>query len=217
MFGDPEKKKNPSKAFFTFESAKKAFVYYNKEKKEDIKLPLPAHLVILDELHTVSGFVEANRSGAYSNEVKHLKKEILNVKTFKPGVEIQGYWDDIKAECKSLGIKYCKSLYCLYRKPDGKYSIINIKLHGGANNAWIDSANGYKDANGKVTPRKFDVRSQVVLIKDEFEERKKGTNVYSIPVFEGVDMNDEFRDEAIKAVTEELKPYLNEYLSGSNE
>jgi hypothetical protein len=217
MFGDKEKQKNPAKAFFEFSSSKKGFVYYDKESKKDVHLPLPAHLVILDQLHTVSGFVEQNQSGAFGTEVRDIGSRKIRVRTFKKGVDFEGYWNDIKGECKTLGIKYTKSLYCLYRKPDGNYSIINIKLAGGANNAWIDSSGGVKDKDtGQLTaPPKFDARKDVVVISDQFEDRKKGNTEYIVPVFNKAEMNDGFREKAIEAVENELRPYLEEYLSGN--
>lgn len=194
-FSSEEKQKNPSKAFWEFSSAKKQFLAWNKEKEKAIALPLPAHFVVLDQVHSISGYSDQYHSGGYSNEVHNLKTEPLTVKTFKGGFEETGLYGDIKDKCSSIGLKYTKVLYILY-KPQGKdvYALYNLKLTGAANNAWIDAA--------------IDTKKNVVVIKNEFIEQKKGTNTYSVPVFDFVDMNEEFAAEAMRVDSEILQPFF---------
>jgi hypothetical protein len=202
-FSDKEKVKNPAKAFFEFKSKKKAFVAYHKETEKEIALPLPARFVVLDELHCFTGYAKKYRSGGYSNEIHNIETEELTVKTFPPKGDPNattfsktGLYKDIEVECKGLGLKYTKSLYILYNVPNKGYALYNLKLHGSALGKWFDA--------------NINTKKNVVVIKDEFPQETNGDNVYNVPVFESVEMGEDFREEAMKADKEILKPYFND-------
>ena len=50
------KSKNPAKKFLSWKSEEKCFAYYDKDKKENILVPLPFKFVILEHYHTVKGW-----------------------------------------------------------------------------------------------------------------------------------------------------------------
>ena len=84
------KLENPCRKFIDFKSDKGEFFFYDKEKEESVKVPVPLYFVVLDELATISGYNKKNDCGIYSNEVHKTATEILRVKTFKGGESIIG-------------------------------------------------------------------------------------------------------------------------------
>ena len=102
---------NPSTKFIDWKSNDKWFSYYDKDKKENVQIPLPFKFLALDELHSVKGWNDATSSGIYSNEVKFISKEILTVKPFKGNEIAKGLYKDIKDKVQSAGGHYVKSIY----------------------------------------------------------------------------------------------------------
>lgn len=63
------KSSNPARKFLEWKSDDKCFSYYDKEKKENVKVELPLTFVILEHYHTVKGWNDKSESGIYANEV----------------------------------------------------------------------------------------------------------------------------------------------------
>ncbi len=78
---------SPCKHYFEWDADKGAFKYYDKEKKENVEVPLPFKFIVLDELNTIKGFYKEKKSSFWANEIRDTKKDILTVRT-KLGVEI---------------------------------------------------------------------------------------------------------------------------------
>lgn len=203
---------NPAKHFFQWKGGAEAFkengktkheggkvVYYDKEAQENVEMPLPFSFIVLDELATITGFSEKEQSGFWSNEVRDLSKEKLVVKT-KGGTVASGLYSNISESIKSKGAKYAISAYIAFKDEDGELAIGNIKISGAALTAWIE----FK--------KRFDISQCAVFITDEPKLEKKGTNYYFSPVFEGQNMSEATRNEAVK-LDEELQRYLNTYFS----
>ena len=123
---------NPSTKFLQWKSNEKCFEFYNKEKQEKVSVPLPFKFLVLDEMHTVSGWNDASSSGIFSNEVKFISKEVMTVKPFKGNEIAKGLYKDIKEKIVSAGGHYTKSIYIMLE--DG--SLANLQLKGSAVQKW---------------------------------------------------------------------------------
>ena len=123
---------NPSTKFLQWKSNEKCFEYYDKEKQEKVSVPLPFKFLVLDEMHTVSGWNDASSSGIFSNEVKFISKEVMTVKPFKGNEIAKGLYKDIKEKIVSAGGHYVKSIYIMLE--DG--SLANLQLKGSAVQKW---------------------------------------------------------------------------------
>jgi hypothetical protein len=172
--------------------------YYDKEQEEEIEVSLPFSFIVLDELHTITGFSEKDHSGFWSNEVDNLNKELV-VRT-KAGIITRGKYADISDEIKSKGAKYAKSVYIAFKDEDGELAIGNLKIAGAAMTAWIDFQ------------KKFDVEKCAVMITDKPKKAKKGSNVYFVPVFEGQKLGDATKKAAV-ALDEQIQSYLTAYFN----
>ena len=125
-------KVNPSTKFLQWKSNEKCFEFYNKETQQKVSVPLPFKFLVLDEMHTVSGWNDASSSGIFSNEVKFISKEIMTVKPFKGNEIAKGLYKDIKEKIVAAGGHYVKSIYIMLE--DG--SLANLQLKGSAVQKW---------------------------------------------------------------------------------
>jgi hypothetical protein len=131
-FAQPQS--NPSTKFIEWKSNDKCFSYYDKDEQKNISIPLPFKFLVLDELHTIKGWNDANSRAIYSNEVKFISKETLTVKPFKGNEIAKGLYKDIKEKIVAAGGHYTKSIYIMLE--DG--SLANIQLKGSAVQKWGD-------------------------------------------------------------------------------
>ena len=116
---------NPATKFFDWKSNDKCFSYYDKEKQENVLVPLPFKFLVLDELHAVKGWNDATSSGIFSNEVKFISKETMTVKPFKGNEIAKGLYKDIKEKIVAAGGHYVKSIYIMLE--DGSLAKYSIK------------------------------------------------------------------------------------------
>jgi hypothetical protein len=191
---DDDRPTNPAKHFIQVKNG--ALSYYDKEEGKDVEVPTPLRFVVLDTLSTVKGWSAEQETGIWSNEVKSVGKEVLNVRT-RNGIIASGLWKDIKDELKADGAKYHASIYIAAKGRDG-LEIQNLSLKGSAVNAWIEFA------------KKHDLRQNAVVLAD-WEQMGKAVK-YKVPVFEAVPMEDGERDEAVDLATT-LKEYHDQYFS----
>lgn len=158
---------SPVKKYLSWSSNDKCFTYWDKEAKENKKLPLPIKFIHYDEMATIKGWHDASGSGIYSNEVKSTKTEQLSVRAFKGGEIATGLYQDIKGKINSAGGDYYVSLYA---ELNGE--VVNFSFKGAALMTW---SNFSKD-NRKQFLRHY---INVLSASDE----KKGSVRYSVPVF----------------------------------
>lgn len=192
--------KNPATRFMQWRGGNEGggrVTWYDKEAEEEKEVALPFSFIVLDELSTITGFSESDHSGFWSNEVRNLQRESLVVRT-SAGIRARGRYSDISDEIKSKGAKYAKSVYIAFKDEQGELQIGNIKIAGAAMTAWIDFQ------------KKFDVSKCAVFITETPKRAKKGSNYYYVPVFEGQNMSEATKQEAVK-LDEELQQYLNNY------
>jgi hypothetical protein len=195
-FAQPQS--NPATKFLSWKSNDKCFSFYDKEKKENVLVPLPFKFLVLDELHTISGWNDATNSGIYSNEVKFISKEVMTVKPFKGNEIAKGLYKDIKEKVNSAGGHYVKSIYIMLE--DG--SLANLQLKGAAVQGW-----------GEFTQKTRVRLTDEWITVDDTIEGKKGAVKFYTPKF----MYDKSltADEGAKAdiVFNQLEAYLKTYLT----
>ena len=162
-FSQPQS--NPATKFLSWKSNDKCFSYYDKEKTTNVKVELPFKFLVLDELHTISGWNDASSSGIYSNEVKFISKEPMTVKPFKGNEIAKGIYKDIKDKIVAAGGHYVKSIYIMLE--DG--SLANIQLKGAAVQKW-------GEFTAKTRSRLTD---EWIIVKDTLEGKKGAVKFYT--------------------------------------
>jgi hypothetical protein len=193
--------KNPATRFFRWsggEAKGGVLTWYDKESEEEKKVDFPFSFVVLDELNTIGGFSDADKSSYWSNEVRNLKRDELVVKTGS-GVKARGIYDKL-ADVRSKGAKYAKSVYVSYKDETGELAIGNIKLMGAALTAWIEFTG------------KYNVTKCAVSLTGADGPKTKGTTKYFVPIFEGQNLSEETISK-VTALDKELQSYLRQYLS----
>jgi len=191
---------SPVKKYLSWSSNEKCFTYWDKESKENKKLPLPVKFIHYDEMATIKGWHDASGSGIYSNEVKSTKNEPLSVRAFKGGEIANGLYQDIKSKVNSAGGDYHVSLYA---ELNGE--IVNFSFKGAALMTWSDFAK---------ENRKSFLGNYVNVVGAL--DAKKGSVKYSTPVFQiGASIEASASDLADKNY-DGLKDYFNASKSNSN-
>lgn len=192
--------KNPATRFMQWRGGEEGggrVTYWDKEAEQEVEVALPFSFIVLDELNTITGFSERDQSGFWSNEVRNLQSDQLIVRT-KSGIKERGKYADIADKIKAGGAKYAKSVYVAFKDDSGELAIGNIKIAGAALTAWIEFE------------KKFDVSQCAVFITETPKRAKKGKNTYFVPIFEGQNMSEATKSEAV-ALDQELQQYLNSY------
>jgi hypothetical protein len=175
---------------------------------------MPFTFILLDELHTIKGFNEASEKSIYSNEVKDLKNQKLNVRMGKETIEL-GLYDEIKDAVKVKGGKYSKSCYIAYFDENRLLRIGNIMMTGSS------LAGGkYKDENKNeieiggwmdfVSKNKNEVYKKAIVVTLEERVCVKGANKYRVPKFTLKEISEETNKKA-NLLDIELQDYLKAY------
>lgn len=188
---------NPSTRFLTWKSNDKCFEYYDKQKQEKVKVELPLRFLVLDEMHTISGWNDATSSGIYSNEVKYISKEVMTVKPFKGNEIAKGLYKDIKEKVQSAGGHYVKSIYIMLE--DG--SLANLQLKGSSVQEW-----------GAFTQKTRNRLPDEWIVVSKVKDGKKGAVKYTMPLFEFERSLNETEAKQADEVFEVLEAYLKAYL-----
>jgi len=199
---------SPAEKKFEYKAREKSFVYYDKEKRENVAMDLKAYLVILETYSCIYGYSKKFNCGGYSNEVLtfDLKKEPLTVRTFKGGYEKIGLYHDIEAKVnkETQGLKLHKSIYAIL-VAEGKHELINIKVSGSTMGEWIEHVD-----------KEIDTDKNVLVISDEFLEKEDNDGKkYYVPKFDSKPITDELVTVAIEKAGV-LNKYFNE-LKGISE
>lgn len=167
----------PASLYLEWSSDDKAFRFYNHQTKSNELFNQDLKFLVLKEMHTVKGWHDKSQSGIYSNEVKNIGSEQLEVKSFKGGTLARGVYKEIKDIVSNVGGRYVKSVYAMLE--DG--SVVNFSFKGAVVQQWGDTFNKARKRFGD---------EWVVL--DTIEDRKKGKVSFSVPVFKfGGSLTDE--------------------------
>ena len=192
---DEDRPQNPSKHFINAKNG--GLSYYDKEAGSDVAVSTPFEFIVLDQLATVKGWSASEDTGIWSNEVKKVGEQILNVRT-KNGVVASGVWKDIKDEAKADGAVFHAAIYVAAKGRDGLETQC-LLLKGAALNAWVEFT------------KKTNLKTHKVVLAS-WADAKKGSVKYQVPVFEAVELSDAELDEA-KALAVELREYHKGYFS----
>lgn len=213
---------NPVTKFLQWKSNDKCFEYYDKEKKDKVKVELPLKVLFMEHYHTVKGWSDKAQSGIWSNEVYSTMKEELEVKNSE-GTIVKGIYSQNKEFIKNAGGVYHRSIYCML--PNGE--LINLQLKGasvgGINKesslteeyvcGWNTFHSGDKKRNIKGKRHLLD--NQWIEIND-IKEGKKGAVKYCIPFFEVGKNITTKENELANECASKLQNYMDVYF-GRNE
>jgi len=188
---------NPATKFIDWKSNDKSFSYYDKEKRENVLIPLPFTFLVLEEMHTVKGWHDASQSGIFSNEVKFISNEIITVKPFKGNEIASGLYKDIKPKIVAAGGHYVKSVYVMLE--DG--AIANLQLKGSAVQSWSEFT---QKTRSRLTDEWITVQTA--------KEDKKGSVKFSVPEFAFNKSLSDSQGEQADAAFDILEAYLKTYL-----
>ena len=193
---------NPAKRFIDFAGGEGILRYFDKslgENGENVTVEFPYKFFVLDRVSQCTGGVDMDGgyNGFWSNAVKNLKTQQFTVRS-KRGVEVQGYYEDIKGY---TGLKFMTGLYVAVKNADGDFQIEYLKLKGAALTAWID----FTKAHRNIYDGAFGITGVA--------ERKKGTNKYFEPVFEHYPKVSEEAEAAATQLDVELQEYLTAYFA----
>jgi len=193
---------NPAKRFVDFAGGEGVLRYFDKslgEKGENVSIEFPYKFFVLDRVAQCTGGVDDNNGylGFWSNAVKNLKTQQFTVRS-KRGVEVQGYYNDIKG---FTGLKFMTGLYVATKNADGEFQIEYLKLKGAALTAWIEHTKVHRN----IYEGAFGITGVA--------SKKKGTNTYYEPVFEHYAKVSEDAETAAQALDIELQEYLTAYFA----
>jgi hypothetical protein len=202
---------NPSTRWFEWAGGEDGgfITWYDKDAKQDVKVPLPFTFLVLDELATIKGWHKPSTSSIYANEIRDTRQEVLVVKSFKGGELASGLYASIKDRVKAVGGKYAASIYIAYREGEA-LRLGNLSLKGGAGSAWMDfkkAAGSKKDDSGKSMKAYFLDAVRIV----SFEQATSGGTTYRVPVFALAPVTDATNKAAL-ALDTELQAFLADYL-----
>jgi len=189
---------NPATKFLNWKSNDKCFSFYDRETKENVLVPLPFKFLVLEEMHTISGWNDATQSGIYSNEVKFISKETMTVKPFKGNEIAKGLYKDIKEKVKAAGEHYVKSIYIMLE--DG--SLANLQLKGSAVQGW-----------GEFTQKGKQRLVDEWVSVDKAIDGKKGAVKFTTPDFKFLQSITDVESELADDCFNTLEAYLTTYLS----
>lgn len=176
---------NPSTRWFEYSAGDGTISYYDKEARKKVVVDLPFKFAVLDELKTVTGWHDKSQSGIYANEVRNTSKDELEVKSFKGGPLLRGFYKDVKDRLKLMGGKFTTSLYIAY-DDNGTIRTGNLRVTGAALRAWSDFAANNNKYGG------------LVVIAGT-EDQKTGSVRYKTPVFALDPIPDHWEEAAVAA------------------
>tara|TARA_R110000822_G_scaffold309096_2_gene437991 strand:- start:3815 stop:4618 length:804 start_codon:yes stop_codon:yes gene_type:complete len=191
---------NPAKFFIQWKSKDEAFIYYNKDKKVDVKMPKPFVFIPLSMAYTLKGYNQKKQKSYIANEIENIETDILSIRSYdvskKANTEWTGTFKDLK-EVMDDNIKYTISLYAAIKSKKGEMTLVNLQLNGAALFHWFEFA------------KKNDIWSNAIKVEKDTDE-KNGAVKYKAPVYELSSISDEDDIEAGKLQTE-IESYLKEY------
>lgn len=192
---------NPAKIFIQWKSKNKAFSYYNKEKEEDVLLPMPFSFIPLAKASTVKGYNHKKNKTYIANEVDDLATSIIvvnsyNTQTKERKEEHRGLYKDIKEDFDQ-NVKFTDSIYAAIKNKKGELSLVNIQLNGAGLHHWFDFI------------KKNNIWATAVK-SDGFTNEIKGKVEYCAPTYKAEPIS-EADDIKAAELQEEINAYLAKY------
>lgn len=200
-----EKKSKPADIYLKFKSGEKGFEGWNHKANEKVLIDEPFKFAVVSEYHTVSGYNNQHRTGVFSNEVQHIGKDPLIIRTWKPegNIVAEGIWKETKPVSEAQGGYYTKSIYAVHE--DG--TPINLQVSRSAVQAWSafckDFGGGYDNPNFNDHWVEF----------SGVQEMKNGSINYCVPIFSVGKKFTAKQDEMIMAQAKDIENYMKAYFS----
>lgn len=195
---DDDRPQNPTKHFIQMKNGELS--YYDKELGENVTVPTPLKFVVLDTLATVKGWSGGEDTGIWSNEVKKVGEQELNVRT-KNGLIASGLWKDIKDQVVADGGKFHSAVYVAAQGRDG-LEIQCLTMKGAALNAWIEFT------------KKNNIKQNAITLSD-WETQGKAVK-YKVPVFTAEPLDEAEKEEAV-VLAKELRAYHDQYFANRDQ
>ena len=192
---------NPANKFIKWSGAVGKWSYYSKEKEENIELPKTISFIVLDTLNTIKGFNSEMNKGYYSNEIRDMNSQELDVKvdgkTF-----VKGLYKDIKDKLNSKGAKFAKSVYAGLLTEDG-LELVNFQIYGSAIGALFETKNVLA------------INGNIITVTTNPEIQTKGATKYYVPDYTIGERADDTMLDKAKELDMELQTYLDSYFGQS--
>lgn len=157
----------PASKYLEWSSDDKCFKFWDGQSKQDLELPIK--FLVLKEMHTVKGWHDKSQSGIYSNEVKNIGSEMIEVKSFKGGILAKGIYKEIKEIINNVGGHYTKSIYAMLENGE----TVNFQLKGSAVQSWGET---FQKSRARMSDEWISCFGS--------EDLQKGKVKYSIPLFQ---------------------------------
>lgn len=203
---NPQSIANPVQKYYEWKGSDGRFVYWDKEQERNVALPLPAYIVVLDQLNTVRGFSDKKGAGIYANEVRDITRDELNVRAFKGGDIALGTWKEIKDRVTNEGGKFAKSVYAALLTVDGgkvtDIELVNFQFYGSSLSPFFDA--------------KVSDDGAVILLDKNTVQQKKGSNMYYEPIVSKKKVREDILERCVN-LDRELQKYLAAKLSKQTE
>lgn len=169
-----------------------------KQKGVNVSVKVPFAFIVLDDLHTITGYSKQLKSGVTANEVRDLRADVLHARYHKAGPIASGLYADIKEKVKAASGKFASSVYIAYR--DGsELKLGNLRIAGASLGPWID----FKAAHRK------ELLEKGVVITGSVDD-VNGDVEFKRPVFAIKDILPATNEAAIK-LDHELQTFLKSY------
>jgi hypothetical protein len=190
---------NPAQHYFEWKGGKGELQFYDKEKGQSITVPTPFSFIVLDQLHTITGYDKQAESGFWANEVRDIRRDDLTVRT-KRGVQYVGpYKSEQGIVQMPKGASYTKSVYVAHKNKAGELIMGNIKFSGSSLSAWIEFTKTTNVTTGRI-----------VMAKGAKQTSSVGD--FYPPTFKWEKWDDDEYQAAIK-LDQALQDYLSQSLS----
>lgn len=200
---------NPAVRRFEWKGSKGCFVYYDKDRKENIEVASGFTFILLDRLANVRGYNKKQKMGIYSNEVRDTRSDPFVVKFYNGPVIAEGVWADIKDKVTARSGKFGINCYVAF-KLGNELKIGSVQLTGCALGPWIEFEKAHRkrvNSGGKLIQ---EIYARAIAVKSS-ERDTSGDVEFEKPVFSLVEISDETNRAAIE-LDKELQDYLAGYL-----
>lgn len=169
-------------------------LYWDKEKQEEVEVPLPLVICPLEITYGYGGFLP-KKGRIWSNEILDFKTQNITVHITGEDDEVMcsGVYDEIKDKAFAGGAKLQTYVYAYCKQLGG---IIRINLSGSARSAWKEFTKKVKLSAVYEHPISINV--------DEPQESQMGP--YVPPKYE---LGAEYQPDVIKKLTEEDKVVID--------
>lgn len=178
-------------------------LYWDKEKQEEVEVPLPLVFCPLEITYGYAGFIP-DKGRIWSNEILDFKTQNIRVNITGDDTDTicEGVYDVIKDKAYASGARLQTYVYAYCKQLGG---IVRLNLGGSARSAWKEFTKKVKLSSVYEHP--------ISIQADEPQESKLGP--YVPPKYE---LGQAYADDVIKKLTEEDKVVIDylKYLSDRN-